>query len=67
MRNVMIVVPVLMNNCQVLEKLNMGPVTNQTKMINSAPKKAAAVPAAVEILEAIRLNISCMILQTNLS
>ncbi len=52
----MIVVPVLMINCQVLEKLNIGPVAAQTNTISSAPKKVVADPTQVEIRLATFLN-----------
>ncbi len=40
------VVPVLMISCQVSEYLNIGPVTNHTKITAIAIKKAAELPVA---------------------
>ena len=45
-RKVTIVVPVLMTNCQVSLKLNIGPVTPQTIMIKAAMMNAAGWPVA---------------------
>jgi hypothetical protein len=43
---VTIVVPVLMTNCQVSLKLNIGPVMPQTIMIKAAMMNAAGWPVA---------------------
>ena len=40
------VVPVLITNCQVLEKLKTGPVINQTKMTRKANINAPLLPEA---------------------
>src|ERR1043165_3005156 len=45
-RNVMIVVPVLITNCQVSEKSNIGPVIAQTTTVPAANKKATELPVA---------------------
>src|SRR3954466_8443916 len=47
MRNVMMVVPVLMINCQVSEYLKIGPVTSQTNIVHTAIIKAAELPVAL--------------------
>src|SRR4051794_9564844 len=46
----MIVVPVLITNCQVSEKPNSGPVIAQTKTTPAASMKADARPAAWDVL-----------------
>ncbi len=40
------VVPVLITNCQVSEKLNIGPVTAQTMITRNARIKARGFPVA---------------------
>ena len=50
------VVPVLMNSCHVSEKLNSGPVTNQTTTTNTEPISAGRDPRALVRASAIRSN-----------
>src|SRR5258706_749172 len=50
MRNVTIVVPVLMTNCQVSEKWNNGPVIPHIKMITRATINAHGEPTTTEVL-----------------
>ena len=63
MRNVTIVVPVLMTNCQVSLKWNSGPVTIQTAMTQTArtntlgrPQKCAAAFANLEYQAVLRIR-----------
>ncbi len=46
------VVPVLMTNCQVSEKLKNGPDTAHTITIRKAVQKAVVLPVAFETCEA---------------
>ena len=46
------VVPVLMTSCQESEKLNRGPVTNQTRTTANAVKNAQCVPTAFATAQA---------------
>src|SRR4051812_19324419 len=46
-RKVIMVVPVLITNCQVSEKWNSGPVTAHTIMMSAAIIKAAGLPVTV--------------------
>lgn len=56
MRNVTIVVPVLMTNCQVSVKPNSGPVPTQTTIVNPARPNVRGWPAEWAIFLAIRAN-----------
>jgi hypothetical protein len=56
MRNVMMVVPVFMANCQVLLNPNSGPLVAQTRMISTARAKEAGCPAVREVYLAKRSN-----------
>jgi hypothetical protein len=47
-RNVMMVVPVFMTNCQVLLNPNSGPLVAQTRRISTAAAKLAGCPAVRE-------------------
>src|SRR3954465_11073278 len=49
-KNVTMVVPVLMTNCQVSEKPNNGPVIAQTRITPAARIKVDARPAACDVL-----------------
>jgi hypothetical protein len=51
-RKVMIVVPVLIINCQVSEKPKIGPVNPQARIMVRAAIKAHPDPAILEILAA---------------
>ena len=50
------VVLVFITNCQVSLKVNISPVTAQTKMISTARTKVARCPAAPEVHLANRVN-----------
>jgi hypothetical protein len=60
-KNVIMVVPVLMTNCQVLEKSNNGPVIAQVRIRKKATMNAIGLPAnrvmAVDILSKILLTL----------
>jgi hypothetical protein len=55
---VIIVVPVLMINCQVSEKPNTGPLIPQTIRIIKATTNTQAWPIAKAIVDVKRVNIS---------
>jgi hypothetical protein len=55
-KKVIMVVPVLITNCQVSENLNIGPVTAQITITNKAIVKAVEVPTALVIPEEIFSN-----------
>src|SRR5712692_1629185 len=55
-RKVTMVVAVLMTNCHVSLKRNMGPVATQMRMMSTAMKKAAGCPAVRAVRLARRLN-----------
>ena len=54
MRKVTIVVPVLITSCQVSENWNNGPLTAQTSTNTQAVANANGLPAAFDMLCAIR-------------
>lgn len=54
MRKVTIVVPVLITSCQVSENLNNGPLTAQINTTMQAAANANGLPAAFDMLCAIR-------------
>src|SRR4029450_7258306 len=60
MRNVMIVVAVLITNCQVSEKLYRGPTAAQTTIAMHATKNVSADPRISELYRANFRNFSCM-------
>src|SRR4029450_7995690 len=60
MRNVMIVVAVLITNCQVSEKLYRGPTAAQTTIAMHATKNVSADPRISELYRANFRNWSCM-------
>ena len=51
-KNVIIVVPVLITNCQVSENLQTGPVDAQTTTSSTADKNVQELPAAFDVLAA---------------
>src|SRR4051812_3045354 len=55
----MMVVPVLMTNCHVSLKSNIGPVTIHTRIKPAAIQKLPGFPAAAEVAFANRLKIPC--------
>src|SRR3954451_7240964 len=58
----MIVVPVLMTNCQVSEKPKIGPVIAQTTITSTASINVVARPAASDVLFAASPNNSAILL-----